>query len=100
MQWPKENGQTMVYKTLHIKVKIEQNESTKTGMNSDAPEVFQRRTDNAMAKRKRTKGQKMARLLRDIVVFVFMVFFGMFKLLENDKVRGFEFRSGQTHFGM
>jgi hypothetical protein len=27
----------------------------KTGMNSDTPEVFQRRTDNTVAKRKGTK---------------------------------------------
>jgi hypothetical protein len=29
MQWPKEKGQTMVYKTLHIKVNIEQHQSIK-----------------------------------------------------------------------
>jgi hypothetical protein len=25
-QWPKEKGQTMIYKTIHIKLKIEQHE--------------------------------------------------------------------------
>jgi hypothetical protein len=38
----------MVYKTLPKKIKIDQHEITKTGMNSDAPEVFQRRTDNSV----------------------------------------------------
>jgi hypothetical protein len=45
----------------------------KTGMNSDAPEVFQRRTENTVAKGKGTKRQTMARILRDILVFVFIV---------------------------
>ena len=31
-------GQTMIYKTLHKKLKIEQHEATKTGVNSGAPE--------------------------------------------------------------
>ena len=42
----------------------------------------------------------MARIKRDIVVFVFIVSLGMFKLLENNRGRGFEFRSVQTNFGM
>ena len=69
-------------------------------MNSDAPEVFQRRTDNTVAKGKGTKRQTMARILRDIVVFVFIVSLEIFKLLENDRVPGFESRSGQTNFGI
>jgi hypothetical protein len=30
-QWPKEKGQTLIYKTLHRKLKIEQHESHKKG---------------------------------------------------------------------
>jgi hypothetical protein len=44
--------------------------------------------------------QTMARILRDIVVFVFIVSLGIAKLLENDRVRGFESRSGQTNFAI
>ena len=32
-------GKTMIYKTLHIKLKIEQQETIKYGVNSDAPEA-------------------------------------------------------------
>jgi hypothetical protein len=30
IQWPKENGQTVIYKTLHIKLMTEQHESHKS----------------------------------------------------------------------
>ena len=40
MQWPKELGQTMISKTLHRKLMIEQQEHTKTGVNSGDPEEY------------------------------------------------------------
>jgi len=40
MQWTKEKGQTTISKTLHRKLKIEQNEpNLKPWVNSDAPVV-------------------------------------------------------------
>ena len=39
IQWPKEKGQTTIYKTLHRTLKIEQHEPhLKLGVNPDAPE--------------------------------------------------------------
>ena len=39
IQWQKEKGQTMIYKTLHRKLRIEQHEPQyKAGVNSGVPE--------------------------------------------------------------
>ena len=38
IQWPIENGQTMIYKTLHRKLKIKQHTPHKHWMNSCVPE--------------------------------------------------------------
>jgi hypothetical protein len=100
MQWPKEKGQTVVCKALHIKVNIEQNQSIKNRDELRRARSISKKDRQYRAKGKGTKRQTMARILRDIVVFVFIVSLEIVKLLENDRVRGFESRSGQTNFGI